>query len=286
MLKQLHIQLFQTFILDWYSKYGRKDLPWRTHINPYRTLVSEIMLQQTQVQRVIPKFESFLQKFPTYQALASASTQQIIMQWQGLGYNRRGLFLQKTAQSILKNHKGNMPQSKEELLTLPGIGPYTASAIMAFAFNKPVVVIETNIRAIYIYHFFNTKKHTNQVISDSQLVPLIEQTLYSQNPHLWYSALMDYGSFLKTKIPNPNKKSKTYTIQSRFQGSFRQLRGYILRELSAHTEQNTPRSLSFAQLAKGAPRHFNKKEVQLALNKLENEGFISKSKAYFSLNRA
>lgn len=272
-----HTRQFQKFILNWHKKHGRTELPWRKTYDPYHVLVSEIMLQQTQVNRVIPKFENFLHIFPDYETLAIASKTDIILAWQGLGYNRRGLFLQKTAQKIVADHNSVMPESREELLKLPGIGPYTASALQAFAFNQPVVVIETNIRAIFLHHFFprqqnlpNTLSISTEKISDSELLPLIEQTIWHENPRLWYSALMDYGSQLKQLLPNPSRRSATHVKQSKFSGSFRQLRGHILRTLSNKNDKQ----MTLFQLTEGAPRHFSPEDVQLALEKLELEGFI------------
>lgn len=276
-LSKEHTLLFQKYILDWHKRHGRSTLPWRKTYDPYHVLVSEIMLQQTQVNRVIPKFEAFLNNFPNYDTLARASRADIIQAWQGLGYNRRGLFLQKTAQKIVADHNSKMPTTRDELLALPGIGPYTASALQAFAFNQPVVVIETNIRAIYLHHFFPGQQGTPgmqakpaEKISDAQLLPVIEQTLWHENPRMWYSALMDYGSQLKQLLPNPSRRSSTHVKQSKFSGSFRQLRGHILRSLSNQNDKQ----MTYTQLAEGAPRHFSPEDVQLALEKLELEGFI------------
>jgi A/G-specific adenine glycosylase len=276
-LSKQHIQQFQNYILDWHNRYGRSALPWRETYDPYHVLVSEIMLQQTQVNRVIPKFKAFLSIFPDYATLAAASKANIIQAWQGLGYNRRGLFLQKTAQKIVADHNSIMPTTRDELLALPGIGPYTASALQAFAFNQPVVMIETNIRAIYLHHFFpgqqgtsNTQAKQAEKISDTQLLPVIEQTLWHENPRQWYSALMDYGSQLKQLLPNPSRRSSTHVKQSKFSGSFRQLRGHILRTLSNQNDKQ----MTYNLLAEGAPRHFSPEDVQLALKKLELEGFI------------
>lgn len=282
-ITQDHLNQFQTYLLRWHQLHGRHDLPWRKEYDPYHILVSEVMLQQTQVSRVIPKFEAFLLRFPTISDLAQASPRDIIQEWQGLGYNRRGLFLQRTAQSVVEKHHGIIPSNQEELLHLPGVGPYTASALGAFAFNQPVVVIETNIRAVYIHHFFpevSTQKLDKKNIADSDLLPLIEGSLHTDNPREWYSALMDYGSVLKQLLPNPSRRSKEYTKQSTFKGSFRQLRGSLLRQLA-----QAPNGLmSFWSLAEGVPKHFSQKEVELALEKLAQEGFITKQQETYSLH--
>lgn len=231
MLTPNQVTGFQSFLTWYFKHYGRHDLPWRQGFDPYHVLVSEIMLQQTQVDRVIPKFEAFLEAFPTVSALATATPAAVIRQWQGLGYNRRGLNLHKAAQTIINDFDGQVPSTLPELLKLPGIGPYTAAAIQAFAFNLPTTVIETNIRTVYIYHFFPSAYD----VTDADLQPLIEQTLDTKSPRQWYSALMDYGTYLKQVVPNPTRKSKHYVKQSTFKGSNRQLRGLILKLASQGT---------------------------------------------------
>jgi len=272
------LKSFQNFILNWHQRYGRHDLPWRKTYNPYSVLVSEIMLQQTQVHRVVPKFEAFLEEFPHFDALAAARPSQVITAWQGLGYNRRGLFLQKTAQAVVQKWQGEMPYATADLLALPGVGPYTASAVQAFAFNLPVTVIETNVRAIFIYHFFAMPAEQAQLtkIPDAHLEPLVAATVPNDNPRIWYSALMDYGSHLKTALPNPSRRSSSHAKQSKFQGSFRQLRGHILRILSQE-------ALGYQQLAENSPSSFSPQDVQLALEQLTKEGFITRTNQQYHL---
>lgn len=206
--------------------HGRTTLPWRTKRTPYRVMVSETMLQQTQVARVIPKFEAFVKVAPDFKTLAKLSQKKLLILWQGLGYNSRALRLQRAAQEVVTHHDGVVPKNKTSLIALPGIGPYTAGAIRVFAWNLPDIFIETNIRRVFIHEFFGDR--TN--ISDKQILPLIEQTLPKENPRSWYEALMDYGATLpKILKSNPNIKSKHYAKQSKFSGSDRQLRGKILR---------------------------------------------------------
>ena len=221
---------FRRSILDFYKGEGR-DFPWRHTENPYEILVSEIMLQQTQTERVLPKYEAWLERFPDIQTLAAASLAEVLALWSGLGYNRRARFLQQACRLISERIAagGTFPDTPEELDALPGIGPYTARAVCTFAFNKPEVFIETNIRSVYIFFFF---PHENtESVADKDLLPLIEKTLYRENPRLWYYALMDYGAALKKKVENPSRKSSHYTKQSRFEGSLRQARGAIIRSL-------------------------------------------------------
>lgn len=266
MLQSNAVNQFQNYLLRWFTRHGRHELPWRQSYHPYYVIVSELMLQQTQVDRVVPKFVDFISELPTVHSLAVAPTSQVIKLWQGLGYNRRALNLQKSAQKVVSEFDGMIPQSTDELLTLPGIGPYTASAVRAFAFNQPTVVIETNIRAVYIHHFFPDQEK----VSDEELTPFIEQTMPENNPREWYGALMDYGSYLKKVLPNPTRKSKTHTTQSSFEGSNRQLRGSILREVT------TNESISNSDLIASLPEKelFSSQQIKEAIKTLIDEGFL------------
>jgi A/G-specific adenine glycosylase len=220
------VNQFQNFVYRYFQHYGR-TLPWRFSSNPWHIFVSEIMLQQTRVSRVAEKFPPFIAAFPTPQTLAAAPFAQVMALWNGLGYNRRARFLHDAARHIAEQHGGQVPCSEEALTALPGIGAATASAIRAYAFNQPVVFIETNIRAVYIHHFFPGQ----DAVSDEQLLPLVTQTLDAAQPSRWYNALMDYGVLLKKTMKNPARRSKHHTRQSTFEGSDRQLRGRVIRIL-------------------------------------------------------
>ena len=221
-------QKFQTTIWEYYKKQNRDALPWRgADVSAYYIMVSEFMLQQTQVSRVLKKYPLFIQQFPTIQMLAQASTRDVLLAWQGLGYNRRALALRKTAQTIAKQHNGVVPDSREALMRLSGVGQSTAGAICAFAFNQPIAFIETNIRRVYIYFFF---AHRNN-IRDNEIIKLVEQTIDRKNPRQWYYALMDYGAMLATNGKNPNVKSAHYAKQPAFIGSNRQIRSHITKLL-------------------------------------------------------
>src|SRR3989344_2854344 len=201
LLSPARVWRFRSEVYSFYRR-NKRALPWRLTKNPYHILVSEIMLQQTQVDRVKPKYREFLKIFPTIRALAASPLSKVLWTWSGLGYNRRAAALKKCAEEIMRGYKGRIPDTMEELDALPGVGHHTAGAIMAFAFNKPVVFIETNIRSVFIHHFFQKREK----VSDLELEPLIAQTLDRRAPRRWYSALMDYGSALKRRIDNPSRR--------------------------------------------------------------------------------
>jgi A/G-specific adenine glycosylase len=257
------VHAFRTTIYSYYQAHGRQ-LPWRETDDPYSILVSEIMLQQTPVSRVLQKYEEFIRSFPDFTALAQASVQEILRVWQGLGYNRRALALKKTAEVVVSHYSGVLPAEPAELRKLPGIGPYTAAAIAAFAFNRPVMFIETNIRTVFIHCFF----HDQTAVKDREILPLIEQTLDTSNPRRWYYALMDYGAMLKQRYHNSNRRSAQYQKQTPFKGSNRELRGMILRALTAHSR------ISEAELV--TKLNADSERVSFALKQLVAEGFITK----------
>ena len=256
-------------IKSYYRAHGR-TLPWRRTRDPYRILVSEIMLQQTQVARVAPFYEKFIKQFPDFGALARAKTPDVLRVWQGLGYNRRALALQKLAQEIIKNHRGRLPKSSEELIRLPGIGPYTAGAIRAFAFNEPEIFIETNIRRVFIHFFFPARAN----VTDFAIRRYIERTLDRKNPREWYWALMDYGSTLDTG-ENPNRRSAHYVRQSQFTGSDREIRGKIIRELLGKRKVSV---LEFGRALAEPPIR-----IRSIVQGLAKEGFLKKQGRYIQL---
>jgi len=216
--------LLRGIVYDHYRSHCR-SFPWRETRDPYAILVSEVMLQQTQVERVSGKFREFIARFPGFPVLAAAPLQEVLTYWQGLGYNRRAVSLKRCAAVVMERWGGDLPASVEDLQTLPGIGPYTARAVAAFAFDLPVVFIETNIRTVFIHLLFpDTEK-----IHDRDLLPLVAASLDPEHPREWYSALMDYGAFLKRELPNPSRRSAHHVRQSPFRGSNRELRGMLLK---------------------------------------------------------
>src|SRR4051812_18602549 len=221
------ISEFQKEVTKHWKKNGRHKLPWRKTSDPYKILVSEMMLQQTQVDRVIPYYKNFLKKYPSVQKLAKAKLSDVLKLWSGLGYNRRAKYLRDVAMRVVEIHKGKLPRKYEELRKLPGIGDYTARAVRVFAFNEGDALLETNIRTAFTHHFFEGVKN----IQDKELLPVILNAAKGQDPREWHWALMDYGAYLKKSGVRINAKSAHYTKQSPFEGSMRQLRGRLLRRL-------------------------------------------------------
>ncbi len=257
---------FQKLVWNYYKKQGRHDLPWRKTHDPYKILVSEVMLQQTQVERVIPFYKAFLKKFPTIKALAAAPLAEILKSWQGLGYNRRAKMLHMAAREVVGTYKGKFPRSVTELQELPGVGPYTARAVATFAYGQNAVFIETNIRTAVTDYFF--KK--NDVVDDKEILKILSKIaskeIGDESPREWNWALMDYGASLKRSGVRINAKSKTYVPQSKFTGSNREARGAILRELAKGSQVR-------ARLVRlmGDDRT---KQMELQLSKLSSEGLI------------
>lgn len=261
---------FVARVWRFYQREGRHELPWRQTTDPYRILVSELMLQQTQVERVIPKYIAFVKKWPTAQKLARAPLGDVLREWQGLGYNRRAKFLQQTAQKITRERAGVFPTTKKELLQLPGVGPYTASAVLAFAYNQPIVLIETNVRQVFIHHFFADKKQ----VTDAEIAELVSHTLPVGKTRDWFAALMDYGSYLKRQYGNLAKQSNQYVKQTTFKGSNRQIRGAILRLLASG-------SLTHEELISQLEFEVSRVELQVAI--LLKEALIHKKGRRFQL---
>jgi A/G-specific adenine glycosylase len=264
---------FRAIIYEYYDHHGRHDLAWRQSepngsFDPYKILVSELMLQQTQVSRVTPKYQEFLSSFPTLDSLAQASLGNVLKAWSGLGYNRRAQYLHRAARQITEAYDGKFPATIESLITLPGVGHNTAGAVLAYAFNLPTVFIETNIRTVYIHFFFPDM----ELVSDHDITSLVEQTLDHENPRYWYWALMDYGSYLKHDVGNVGRISRVYTKQSKFEGSRRQVRGQVIRQLKSGSQD-------FKQLQ----HDIVDDRLASVLEQLVSEGLIQKNGHIFSL---
>lgn len=267
---------FQKIVYDFYDRHGRHELPWRQlgadgQLDPYHVLVSELMLQQTQVGRVIPKFQAFITTFPTIADLAAAPLSAVLTLWSGLGYNRRAKFLWQAATRLQEQYQGTLPADIHELASLPGVGPNTAGAIAAYAFNQPVSFIETNIRTVYIHHFFAEKAQ----VSDREIMPYLANSLDQEHPRQFYWALMDYGSYLKQTVGNLSRRSSSYSRQAPFAGSLRQVRGAVIKQLTqgSRTHLELAAQLSDARLA-------------VVLEALLSEGLIDKQGGRYQLAEA
>lgn len=272
--------LFRKIVLAYYKKSGRHDLPWRNlpagrqgRTDVYKILVSEVMLQQTQVERVLPFYKNFIKQFGTAKKLADAPLAEVLKSWQGLGYNRRAKMLHSAAKELTSMGKFNFPMLVAELEKLPGVGPYTARAVAAFAWNQDVVVIETNIRTAVIHHFFSKRSD----VEDTELVEVLKKALPKGRAREWYNALMDYGAHLKRSGISHNIRSKIYIKQSKFTGSLREARGAILRELSKG-------SVSRVRLMDSLGRERKEQLVQ-ATTALLKEGLIEMKKNKYALAR-
>lgn len=249
-----------------------RDLPWRDTHDPYAILLSEVMLQQTQVSRVMGRWEQWLETFPTIADLASAPLPPVLELWQGMGYNRRALNLKRCAEEVVAMHDGVVPSDKKALLGLPGIGPSTSAGVRVFAFRQPDMYLETNVRAVFIHELFPGRES----VADKELVSLVEATCpQDARVRAWYYALLDYGAYLKKTMPNPTRRSKHYTRQSKFEGSHRQKRAYLLRRVidDALSTEDLARDLAQSERASGRQEP-SVEEVCAILDELEREGFV------------
>ena len=262
---------FRNLVYAWYKEEGRTHLPWRKTRDPYRILVSEVMLQQTQVERVIPFYEAFLESFPDVRALASAPLSRVLEKWQGLGYNRRAKMLHEAAKVVVREHDGKIPKDVAALESLPGIGHYTARAVAAFSWNQDVVFVETNLRTAVIHHFFPNEKG----VRDAEVLAILEKAFPQGEARSWYAALMDYGSYLKRSGVRINAKSASYAKQAPFRGSGREARGAVLRSLAKKPEKET-----YLMGILGPDR---KEQVREQLQKLLKEGLVEKARGTYRL---
>lgn len=280
-----------------------RDLPWRRTRDPYKIWLSEVMLQQTQVARVETRWQEWLDRFPTVGDLAAAPVSDVLAAWQGMGYNRRALSLKKAAETIAQEYDGAFPRSVKELVALPGIGPATAQGIRSFAFDLPGVYLETNVRTVVLHHLFPDASE----VSDKELTPIVEATCPAavctdeadeatvrlqlagrfadpqdarDTPRAWYYAMLDYGAYLKKTVPNPSRRAKAYTRQSKFEGSHRQKRAEAVRMLLEAQAQGmagvttgaVTMRLSEVELVAGRPS-VDEALAASILEDLEREGF-------------
>lgn len=274
------VKAFQKTIWEFYKK-NKRDFPWRAptlklrrdkKLDSYKILISEVMLQQTQTYRAVPKYNMWIKKFPNFETLNKASFSKILKAWSGLGYNRRALYLKQIAQQVVNEHNGKLPMDEQILVKFPGIGKNTACSVIVFSTNIPLIFIETNIRRVFIHEFFQDKN----TVDDKEILKLVEKTIDTKNPREWYYGLMDYGAILGKLPNNPNSKSKHYKKQSRFEGSLRQIRGAIIRELSISNVRKT------TQLKEKITK--DEEMFKKALKQLEKEQFIHVDEDIVSIN--
>lgn len=272
---------FNRTLFLWHKK-NYRPMEWRDTKNPYRILVSEIMLQQTQVARVKEKYAEFVKKFPTVQILANAPLGDVLRAWSGLGYNRRAKYLHHCAKEVVEKHQGKFPSSYEELVKLPGIGRSTAGALLAFAFDEDTPMIDTNIRRILVRTFFNGKN----VPSDKELYAFASSLIPKGKGRVWNYAMLDLGATTCTArnhaddcpINTLHGKVSDFVYkkpQKKFAGSERFYRGKLLKHLAQQT------SLTSAQVAKVLADYPHDRAV--LLKKMAGEGMIVKRKAHYSL---
>lgn len=235
------IQEFQKKVFSFYKKHGR-ELPWRQTTDPYKILTSELMLQQTQVNRVVPYYEKWIARWPTVGALASASRAEVLSAWMGLGYNTRAVNLHKAVQKIVTEFDGDVAEAMRQYNEIPGVGRYTSQAVLIFSTNADLVTVDTNIRRIFISEF-----HLSQDISDRELWEYAEMCLPHGKSRQWHNALMDYGALHQT-VKKTGIRSKS--PQSKFEGSNRQIRAAILRILLCDPSsfENIRRALGVEQM--------------------------------------
>lgn len=265
---------FQKSVWDFYKE-NKRDLPWRPKkgrkVTSYEILVSEYMLQQTQVDRVVPKFIEFTKHFPNFQTLAKAKDKDVLRFWSGLGYNRRALYLKSTVKNIHEKYADIVPREKETLKTFPGVGDYMAAVLPVFLYNQKEVLIETNVRTVYLYHFFKDAVG----VSDKDIGLMIQKTLPEKDFREWYYALMDYGSYLKKEKKVNNKNHQAYTKQKPFKGSLRYVRGRLVKILLT---QKIWREEVYALFP-----NYTKEQIDKVVVQLLSEKFIKENKKYFYL---
>jgi A/G-specific adenine glycosylase len=287
----------QKRILPWYREHGRHDLPWRASRDPYRVLVSELMLQQTQVPRVIPKYNAFIAEFPTVRRLAVADRAAVLRHWQGLGYNNRAVRLHALARVVSERLDGVLPQEYDALRALPGIGPYTAGAIMSFAYDKPAPCVDVNIRRVLSRIAWRKSERPSQTAIDALALRAVTQ---APSPHDWHSALMDFGSAVCTarspkcascqvrplcasKGMRPDEvASREHARQPSFLGSIRWWRGQILKRV---LEEPRGRAALLRSI-RNRPSPAERARFAQALGALEQEGLLRKRQGRYSVEKS
>lgn len=267
------LSTFVDRVLEFGAEHYR-DFPWRRTRDPYHVLVSEVMLQQTQVTRVVSYYEEWIEAFPTLEALSAAPLEVVLQRWRGLGYNRRAIALKRAAEWLARSHieagesgEARVPSDEVALLALPGVGPATAAAVRAFAFGEPAAYLETNVRTVVLHEFMSDRDD----VPDREVAPLVAAAAVRAqaigvDPRTWNYALLDYGAYLKKTLPNPSRRSAHHQRQSRFEGSKRQRRAALLRAVLDAA------GMTGGELADATG--FDLGETEALLCELAEEGFI------------
>ena len=283
MLDSGRVAEVQARLLGWYAAFGR-DLPWRRTRDPYSVLIAEVMLQQTQVERVIPKWYAWLTRFPNFAALAAASRADAIREWRGLGYNLRAVRLHAIARQVMEHHAGELPRSLAGLLSLKGVGRYTAGAVACFAFGEPVAMIDTNVRRV-LGRVFQASGDFER-LADS-LVP-------ATDAYAWNQALMDLGATVcraqrptcrlcplrdvcaaagQFAVRRPHRiadRRASYAARERAAAEERARRGRVVDALRALPTGST---LSLGELATRVS-HADSDDLESRLNRLAADGLV------------
>jgi A/G-specific adenine glycosylase len=271
---ELSLSLFREHIHHFYQSHGRQ-FAWRQTRDPYQILLSEVMLQQTQTTRVEPKYELFVSLWPTLKDLAGASTLELLTHWKGLGYNRRALYLQRTAQ-MSEEWGWTLPNDEATLRALPGVGKATSAALLAFAFDQRSIYLETNVRRVILHCFFSDQEGVRDRQVEEVLARLIAE---EEDPKSWYYGLLDYGVLLKTLVPNPNRRSAHYTRQSAFENSNRQIRGMLIHLLTESGRSSEERIIEMLC-------RFEADRITGCLAQLSEEGFVEERGGVYGIKES
>lgn len=266
------IDTFQQKIFTWWKSHKR-DLPWRHTRDAYKIFVSEVMLQQTQVSRALPKYEEFLHAFPDVSALARASVADVLRVWKGMGYNRRALYMREAAKSVVAYHKGQFPTNEHDLCALSGLGRYTARAILVFAYEQDVAMVDTNIRQILVHEFFSDVPQKERIIEETADLVLPRGKSWD-----WHQALMDYGA-LELKNERPKVKKKSATVKRiPFRQTDRFFRGRIVDSLREKKMRSSDLIDSHVRLYRTKPE-----SLARIIGKLKEDGLIEETNGYLTL---
>ena len=260
------VRAFRRKVLRFYRRSGR-DLPFRHTTDPYRIVVAEVMLQQTQVDRMLFWYEAWLERWPDWHSLARAGRREVLKMWSGLGYNRRALYLLETARRVVNEYQGRLPSDYRALIRLPGIGPYVANAVLVFAFGQRRAAVDTNVRRVLIHELGLPPDIPAKAVQE-----IAQAVLPRTDPAEWHHALMDYGALA---LPRQAGRPRSREAGERYEGSLRQVRGEIIRRLT------TAARIRLDTVARSLACPLG--TVVRAATALEKEGLVRVSRHYVRL---